>query len=173
MLTSKHTLLRPPWTEFQTHSSDYKRSIGTTAKLDCSNAKDRYTLVIREIPYSYTQNRMVMYARTSEDWICVSLEQDRISMTITKRHKRHERPVKNMQTVVYSDQIPEGRWYFQTGQMPRPIFEPRHEISNKVVCATSKALDQTAHTRRLIRAFASLLNILWVLSYWLNIIWSF
>ena len=35
------------------------------------------------------------------------------------------------------------------------IGEPVHEISNKVVCATSKASDQPAHTRSLIRAFAS------------------
>ena len=34
------------------------------------------------------------------------------------------------------------------------VFEPVHEISNNVVCATSKASDQSAHTRRLIRAFA-------------------
>ena len=33
--------------------------------------------------------------------------------------------------------------------------EPVHEISNNVVCATSKGLDQPAHTRSLIRAFAS------------------
>ena len=33
--------------------------------------------------------------------------------------------------------------------------EPVHEISNNVVCATSKASDQPAHTRSLIRAFAS------------------
>ena len=39
-------------------------------------------------------------------------------------------------------------------------IEPRHEISNNVVCATSKASDQPAHTRSLIRAFASCLNIL-------------
>ena len=38
-------------------------------------------------------------------------------------------------------------------------FEPQHEISNNVVCATSKGSDQPAHTRRLIRAFASRLNI--------------
>ena len=38
--------------------------------------------------------------------------------------------------------------------------EPWHEISNNVVCATSKCSDQTAHTRSLIRAFASRLNIL-------------
>ena len=40
------------------------------------------------------------------------------------------------------------------------IFEPRHEISNNVVCATSKASDQPVHMRSLIRAFASRLNIL-------------
>ena len=38
--------------------------------------------------------------------------------------------------------------------------EPVREISNNVVCATSKAQDQPAHTRSLIRAFASRLNIL-------------
>ena len=39
-------------------------------------------------------------------------------------------------------------------------LEPRHEISNNVVCATSKGSDQPAHMRSLIRAFASRLNIL-------------
>ena len=39
-------------------------------------------------------------------------------------------------------------------------FEPRHDISNYVVCAFSKASDQPAHTRGLIRAFSSRLNIL-------------
>ena len=36
-------------------------------------------------------------------------------------------------------------------------FEQRHEISNNVICVTSKASDQPAHTRSLIRAIASLL----------------
>ena len=40
------------------------------------------------------------------------------------------------------------------------LYEPQHEISNNVVCATSKVSDQPAHTRSLIRAFASRLNIL-------------
>ena len=40
------------------------------------------------------------------------------------------------------------------------IIEPRHEISNNVVCARSKASDQPAHTHTLIRAIASRLNIL-------------
>ena len=38
--------------------------------------------------------------------------------------------------------------------------EPVHEISNNVVCGTSKASDQPAHTRSLIRAFASRVSIL-------------
>ena len=40
------------------------------------------------------------------------------------------------------------------------IIKSRHEISNNVVCATSKDSDQPARTRSLIRAFASRLNIL-------------
>ena len=42
----------------------------------------------------------------------------------------------------------------------RNTFEPVHEISNNLVCATSKASDQPAHTRSLIRAFACRLSIL-------------
>ena len=45
--------------------------------------------------------------------------------------------------------------------MPRKnIIEPGHEISNNVVCETSKASDQPAHMHSLLRAFASRLNIL-------------
>ena len=40
------------------------------------------------------------------------------------------------------------------------INEPVQEISNNVVCSTSKASDQSAHTRSLIRAFASRLSTL-------------
>ena len=40
------------------------------------------------------------------------------------------------------------------------IISYAHEISNDVVCATSKASDQPAHTRSLIRSFACRLNIL-------------
>ena len=46
------------------------------------------------------------------------------------------------------------------GQHSENIYEPWHEISNNVVCATSKASDQPAHMRSLIRAFASRLSIL-------------
>ena len=40
------------------------------------------------------------------------------------------------------------------------IYEPQHEISNHVVCATSKGSDQPAHTRSLVRVFASRVKIL-------------
>ena len=39
-------------------------------------------------------------------------------------------------------------------------FEPQHEISNNVVCATSKGSDQPRHMCSLIRAFPSHLTIL-------------
>ena len=45
------------------------------------------------------------------------------------------------------------------------LFEPHHEIFNNVVCATSEASDQPVHTGSQIRAFASRLNILGLLSY--------
>ena len=44
--------------------------------------------------------------------------------------------------------------------LAKSINGPVYEISNNVVCATSKASDQPAHMRSLIRAFASRLNIL-------------
>ena len=52
------------------------------------------------------------------------------------------------------------------------LFSPQHEISNNVVCATSKTSDQPTHTRNLIRTFASCLKILYEFfkSYWSNII---
>ena len=45
------------------------------------------------------------------------------------------------------------------------VNEPQHEIPNNVVYATSRASYQPTHTQSLIRAFASLLNVLGVLSY--------
>ena len=39
-------------------------------------------------------------------------------------------------------------------------FEPVHEISNNLVCETSKGLDQPVHMRSLVRAIANCLNIL-------------
>ena len=48
----------------------------------------------------------------------------------------------------------------QEKQILYGTVELQHEISNNVVCATSKGSDQPAHMRSLIRAFASRLNIL-------------
>ena len=45
--------------------------------------------------------------------------------------------------------------YFLKGTIQ---FEPWHGISHNEACATSIASDQPAHTRSLIRAFASFLN---------------
>ena len=44
--------------------------------------------------------------------------------------------------------------------LSRSLDEPVQEISNNVVCATSKASDQPVHTRSLIRAFVCRLSIL-------------
>ena len=62
--------------------------------------------------------------------------------------------------------------YLQNDFQSRESNEPVHEISNNVVCVTSKASDQPAHMRSLIRAFASRLSNLKLLSYWLNTIFS-
>ena len=40
------------------------------------------------------------------------------------------------------------------------INEPVHEVTNIVLCATTKASDQPAHMPSLIRAFASRMNII-------------
>ena len=45
-------------------------------------------------------------------------------------------------------------------KVDKRLFEPRYEISNNVVCATSKGSDQPAHMCSLIRIYASRLNIL-------------
>ena len=50
--------------------------------------------------------------------------------------------------------------------------EPVHDISNNVLCATSKGSDQPAHTHSLFRSFARRLSILWELSYWLYTTWG-
>ena len=47
-----------------------------------------------------------------------------------------------------------------------PINGPQYEISNNVVCASTKGLDQPAHLCSLIRAFASPLKNYWPISIW-------
>ena len=68
-------------------------------------------------------------------------------------------------TVWHSDSVPEGFFFLEKVDYDIYVFflwqnEPWHDISNSVVCATKKASEQPAHTRCLIRAFASRLNIL-------------
>ena len=69
------------------------------------------------------------------------------------------------------------KWYYcQRRVRPKMIYETRHNISNNVVCETSKRPDQPGHKRSLNRAFAGRLDILLLLSYWLNImthLWVF
>ena len=60
-------------------------------------------------------------------------------------------------------------YWKNTNKQKITTIEPQHQISNNVVCATSKASDQPAHTRSLVRAFASRSNIILVLSFWLNL----
>ena len=57
----------------------------------------------------------------------------------------------------FDDLLPD---FYQAENRRKNIIEPVHETSNNVVCATSKASDQPAHTRSLIREFASRLSIL-------------
>ena len=45
--------------------------------------------------------------------------------------------------------------HMHAGAIRQLLYEPRHEISNNVVCATIKGSELPAHTRSLIRAFAS------------------
>ena len=78
---------------------------------------------------------------------------------------------------LYNDIEDELHYLFQIYNMNILLLtntnEPQHEISNNVVCATSKGSDQPTHIRSLIRAFARRLNILWMLSFWPNVILSF
>ena len=48
--------------------------------------------------------------------------------------------------------------YFVRHAFFAPINGPSYEISNNVVCASTKGLDRSAHLRSLIRAFASRLK---------------
>ena len=66
--------------------------------------------------------------------------------------------------------IPASTKFAASTKISAGTNEPWHEITNNVVSATCKGSDQPAHTRRLIRVFACRLIIIWVLSYWSNLI---
>ena len=52
------------------------------------------------------------------------------------------------------------RTYVLLSSLPKSILNNLKKKRNNVVCATSKASDQPAHTQSLVSAFASRLNIL-------------
>ena len=54
----------------------------------------------------------------------------------------------------------QGSTAMSGGKLSFVLYGPVHEISNNVVCSTSKASDQPAHMCSLIRAFASRLSII-------------
>ena len=62
--------------------------------------------------------------------------------------------------IVSSNDFVWDKVLLKSGDKVQKTSEPLHEISNNVVCATSKASDQPAHTPSLIRAYASRLSIL-------------
>ena len=99
---------------------------------------------------------------------------------INRRAQRHSKQHKNLFRVKCSEIFTNQPFYLKSASdypldrnMYRRSTNVQNEPSNNVVCATSKDSDQSVHTRSLTRAFASYLNILWVLSYWLYTIWSF
>ena len=55
--------------------------------------------------------------------------------------------------------------FYANNSKVQMTVEPVYEISNNVVCVTSKASDLPVHMHSLIRAFASRLNTIGVLSY--------
>ena len=64
------------------------------------------------------------------------------------------------QSVIFNDINYLKTVFFKAKSVCLLTYEPLHEISNNVVWATSKVSDKPAHTRSLIRGFASRLNIL-------------
>ena len=62
--------------------------------------------------------------------------------------------------LVVKNEVGPGRFCIMPSDDTIIPFEPWHEISNNLVCETSKGLDQPAHICRLIRAFSGRLNIL-------------
>ena len=62
--------------------------------------------------------------------------------------------------ITYSYYLLKWFYMFLFDNLLYMLIEPQHEISNNVICTTSKASDQPAHMHSLIRACASRLNIL-------------
>ena len=98
--------------------------------------------------------------------------QDRVSLNVYQKYCREHSAIfstfiklpvliKTSVFSIFNDRFTQVLLYFKMFLIKnKKIYGPVHEISNNVVCATSTASDQPAHTRSLIRAFASRLNIL-------------
>ena len=91
-----------------------------------------------------------------------------------QRHSKHktEKKHKTLFRVKCSEIFTNQPFYLKSASdypLDRNVYRRstnvQNEPSNNVVCATSKDSDQPVHTRSLIRAFASYLNIILVLSY--------
>ena len=97
------------------------------------------------VPLKLCNHLHYLYVRVSPKALCCAFEQDTLSSAKYWFNPGRQESIQLVYCIYpkYSD-----------------AFEPRHQISNNVVCATSKGSDQPAHTRSLIRAFASRLNIL-------------
>ena len=95
----------------------------------------------------------------------VSLKEFLEKVNNLKEKNTHSRLQKSMQNLS-QEFIPKTMWQLEKCNGPFSVadtiytYEPVHEISNNVVCVTSKASDQPAHICSLIRAFASRLSIL-------------
>ena len=97
------------------------------------------------------------------------LDYDTLNDTISEHKVKTKVVLYELQLPLYNDSesfhfclefsfcqaIPHRKVYYSENQI-----EQRHEISNNMVCATSKGSDQPAHMRSLIRVFANCLNIL-------------
>ena len=109
---------------------------------------------------SFTNRKNINHYLTKQDLICAP-HTDQFDKKIKKLQQQNHclRMINRYYTTIQLAESDSVQNQPVLKQVP-VRYEPVHEISNNVVCATSKASDQPAHTCSLIRAFASRLNIL-------------
>ena len=118
---------------------------------------------------------MTQRSDTCDNCICALNEKKNKNLAANKAFSIPPSPLNLLKALIDQNKIMlkmsyrQGTVSIKTIVLPSKLkwktIEPRHEISKNVVCATSKASDQLAHIRSLIKAFASRLDILEVLSY--------